>query len=377
MTNHLQQKLVERSQAGTKRELKTNDRLVDFVSNDYLGLARSVELFEKIKAYDYSKIVNKNGSSGSRLLSGNSSAYEQLEKKLAEIFNAEAALLFNSGYNANLALVCSLPQKGDTILYDSLSHVCLKEGAWLSRADSLAFEHNDLNDLERKLQTSSGTKYIVIESVYSMNGDIAPLEEITRLAKKYEAKLIVDEAHSTGVFGENGSGLVCELGMEKDFEARIYTFGKGMGVHGACVCGSQLLIDYLINFGRPFVYTTALPIHSIFSIDATFDYLGENIHLQKTLKENIRFFNELYDEKIGRRDDILKPKSDTAIQPIIVPGSERVKLLASQLQNEGFDVRPIVAPTVKSGQERLRISIHVHNTREDIEGLVSSLSNSL
>ena len=273
MTNHLQQKLVERSQAGTKRELKTNDRLVDFVSNDYLGLARSVELFEKIKAYDYSKIVNKNGSSGSRLLSGNSSAYEQLEKKLAEIFNAEAALLFNSGYNANLALVCSLPQKGDTILYDSLSHVCLKEGAWLSRADSLAFEHNDLNDLERKLQTSSGTKYIVIESVYSMNGDIAPLEEITRLAKKYEAKLIVDEAHSTGVFGENGSGLVCELGMEKDFEARIYTFGKGMGVHGACVCGSQLLIDYLINFGRPFVYTTALPIHSIFSIDATFDYL--------------------------------------------------------------------------------------------------------
>ena len=374
MTKHILDKLKERRISGNSRKLSQNHKLIDFVSNDYLGLSRSERLFEKISSYDYSDIVNKNGSTGSRLLAGNSKEYTDLEDKLADIFNSEAALLFNSGYSANLSVVSSIPQKGDTILYDSLSHVCLKEGAWLSKADSISFQHNSVEDLRLKLDRAKGEVFVIIESVYSMDGDKAPLLEIIELTKKYGAQLIIDEAHSTGVMGNRGAGMVCEMNLEHEFLARTYTFGKGMGVHGSCICGSKELIEYLINFGRPFIYTTALPIHSIFSIDAAFNYLAENIELQEQLQSNIDYFNHCYNDQLNGNTGMHKPFSDTAIQPIVIPGNEKIIQVSERIQQSGLDVRPILSPTVKAGTERLRISIHAHNTKKEIDKLINELA---
>lgn len=374
MTNHISQKLEERKLAGSNRTLLATQGLIDFVSNDYLGLSRSKALFDRIQSYDYSNEVNLNGSTGSRLLAGNSATAQTLEHKLADIFKTEATLLFNSGYVANLALISCVPQRGDTILYDSLSHVCLKEGAFLSKAQRFPFRHNDCEDLEAKLKQAKGNIYVVIESVYSMDGDVAPFGDIITLAEKYNAKIIVDEAHSTGLYGTAGSGKLCALGLEEHIFARVHTFGKAMGVHGAAICGSQELMDYLINFARPFIYTTALPLHSVFSIDAAFDHLSENSDLQQQSKDKIFYFNSLFKQKIGTNENMLKLESQTPIQPIVVPGNARVKSIAQSLQVNGFDVRPILAPTVKEGSERLRISIHTHNTEEEIASLINQLA---
>ncbi|MEP2026723.1 MAG: 8-amino-7-oxononanoate synthase [Reichenbachiella sp.] len=374
MTNHISQKLLERARADSTRKLLTTKGLTDFVSNDYLGLSRSKDLFERIQSYDYSQEVNLNGSTGSRLLAGNSDTAQALESKLAGIFKSEAALLFNSGYVANLALISAVPQRGDTILYDNLSHVCLKEGAFLSKAQRFPFRHNDCEDLEVKLKQATGNIYIIIESVYSMDGDLAPFGDIIALAEKYGAKIIVDEAHSTGLYGRAGSGKLCALGLEDHLFARVHTFGKAMGVHGAVICGSQELINYLVNFARPFIYTTALPLHSLFSIDAAFDHLSENIDLQKSSKDKIFYFNSLFNQQIGKNENMHKLESHTPIQPIVVPGNARVKSIANALQKNGFDVRPILSPTVKEGSERLRISIHTHNTEEEIASLITELA---
>lgn len=375
MTQYITKKLEERALASNKRQLSITNCPVDFVSNDYLGLARSEALFKKIANYDFDSVVNKNGSTGSRLLAGNSIHAQNLEKKLAKIFKSEDALLFNSGYAANQAIISSVAQKNDTILYDSLSHICLKEGAWLSKADSISFRHNDVQDLETKLKRARGNKFIVIESIYSMDGDTAPIQKVIELAKKFDANIIIDEAHSTGIIGAQGQGLVCDMELEHDFFSRIYTFGKGMGVHGACICGSKKLIDYLINFGRPFIYTTALPVHSIFSIDAAFDYLGDNIHIQKDLSNNIDFFNNVYMDLFENNPSIDKAKSDTPIQPILIPGNEKIKNISTELQKQSYDVRAILSPTVKAGSERLRVSIHAHNSKEEIKNMLICLKD--
>lgn len=377
MNDQIIKKLKDREKLGIKRQLKNNSELIDFVSNDYLGLSRSRTLFDRINGYDYSRVVNLNGSTGSRLLAGHSLEMEQLERKLSDLFNSAATLLFNSGYVANLALLSCIPQRGDTIIYDSLSHICLKEGAALSKATRYSFKHNDCNDLETKLIQAKGEKYIVIESVYSMDGDMAPFDDIIQLAKKYEAKIIVDEAHSTGLYGENGAGKLCERGIEAHIFARVYTFGKAMGVHGAAIAGSKELIDYLINYARPFIYTTAMPMHSVFSIDGAFDYIKENIHLQKESEAKIQYFNTLFQQRIEGQYDVQKIESLTPIQPIIVPGNEQVKTISNRLQTKGYDVRPILYPTVKEGSERLRISIHTHNTENEIATLVDHLSELL
>ncbi|WP_109831238.1 aminotransferase class I/II-fold pyridoxal phosphate-dependent enzyme [Reichenbachiella versicolor] len=367
-------KLEERKLEGSLRTLKNYSELIDFVSNDYLGLSRSEELFHNINK---TSSVYLNGSTGSRLLAGNQSSTTDLENKLAKLFNTEATLLFNSGYVANLALISTIPQRSDTIIYDSLSHVCLKEGAKLSKAQSYSFKHNDIEDLERKLNNATGEKFVVIESVYSMDGDKAEFGPIIELAKKHNAHLIVDEAHSTGMYGDQGQGLVCDLGIETEFFARVYTFGKAMGVHGAAIAGGQQLIDYLINFARPFIYTTALPPHSVKSIDEAFKYIESHNHLQQTSQDKISLFKKTFEEKIGDSDSCYKMDSNTPIQPIVVPGNERVKFISSELQSLDFDVRPILSPTVKKDSERLRISIHTYNTDQQIIELVEKLSSLL
>ena len=363
----LKAKLNERKENNLFRELKKPTGLVDFCSNDYLGLARSEELYQRILHRCQNENRKQNGATGSRLLSGNSILVEEVEHKLADVLASEAALIFNSGYSANLAVFSSLPQRNDTILYDQLAHASIKDGARLSLAKKFSFRHNDLNDLESKLKRASGSIYVAVESVYSMDGDECPLNDLLFLTSRYGAFIILDEAHSTGVRGANGSGIATSLPGFTGIAVRLYTFGKGMGVHGACVAGSKTLVEYMINFSRPFIYTTALPPHSILAIDCAFEYLRENIHLQSKLAENVNTFLQGIGELPNRI------MSNSAIQTVIISGNKNVREAASNLQAQGFDVRPIVSPTVPARSERLRICIHVYNTPEEILKLTNEL----
>lgn len=363
----LNQKLESRRQEDSLRKLTQSSGLIDFTSNDYLGLARSKELFEEIHSMA-SLRDSRNGATGSRLLSGNSEFTEAVEKKLADIFKSDNTLIFNSGYTANLAVLSSIPQRHDTIIYDELAHACIKDGARLSLARNFSFKHNDLHDLEAKLnRITDGNVFIAVESIYSMDGDQCPLTELADLADRYNATIIVDEAHSTGVLGERGSGLTVQLGLDKRIPIRIYTFGKAMGVHGACVACSTIVRDYLINFARPFIYTTALPPHSIASIECAFDYLNRNISLQQTLQSRI----ELFLTKTKNFSN--RVVSTSSIQTALFPGNSIVKKAAGMLQEKHLDVRPILSPTVPVGTERLRICLHTYNTDDEIILLASTL----
>ncbi len=368
----LSTKLDARERQHSLRTLPQLQEGIDFLSNDYLGLAHSEELKQNIQEAYSSLSSVLNGATGSRLLSGNTPLAEELESFLADLFNAPAALLFNSGYTANLALLSTIPQRGDTILLDELAHACMHEGARLSFADKYSFQHNNTEDLEKKIKLAKGSCFVVVESIYSMDGDEAPLRDILKLCRCYNAHLIVDEAHSTGVLGPKGSGLACKLQIEKEVFARVYTFGKAMGVHGAVVVGNELLKKYLINFARAFIYTTALPVHSLVSIREAFLYLERNIHLQKRLEEVIEYFNNYANPKFHEVGIAIQPGS-SAIQALIIPGSARIRKLAEKLQSQGIVAKPILAPTVKEGTERLRICLHAYNTEAEIRDLTEAV----
>ncbi|GHN00665.1 8-amino-7-oxononanoate synthase [Cytophagales bacterium WSM2-2] len=364
----LKDKLEEKKKADSFRQLKDIQGLVDFSSNDYLGLANSRELFEIIR-HEVEKLQPPyNGATGSRLLSGNSTLAEELESKLADIFRAKRTLLFNSGYTANLAVLSSLPQRGDTIIYDELAHACIKDGARLSLASRFSFRHNDLDDLEEKIKRAKGNIFVAVESIYSMDGDECPLAELTALAEKYPITIILDEAHSTGSFGEKGSGLAVQSKLHEKIAVRIYTFGKAMGAHGACVAGDEVLIDYLINFARPFIYTTAMPPHSLVAIRCAFDFLERKINSQKELQARVSHFSTVF-EKIK----LNQISSKSSIQNVILPGNTEVKKLAVFLNEQKLDCRPILSPTVKEGSERIRICLHSFNTNEEINQLASAI----
>lgn len=360
--------LNKRIEENSLRGLKLTNGLIDFSSNDYLGLAQNAELQNAVSlAYENTLIKNKLGSTGSRLITGNNEYFEETEVNLAKVHNSDAALLFNTGYVANLAVFATLPQRGDTILYDELSHACIKDGIRLSQADRFSFLHNNLESLENKIKKSKGQIYIAVESIYSMDGDFSPLKELVEMSEKYNAILIVDEAHTTGIYGKNGAGLVCELGLESKVTIRIHTFGKAMGCHGAVVVGEQVLKDYLINFARPFIFTTAMSLHGVLSISESYKYLSQNTHLQLTIKKSIQKFNSCI------ISEIVRVKSDSPIQALIIPGNDKVRSFSVQLQNQGFDIRPILSPTVRKGSERLRICLHTFNNDEEIEQLCKIL----
>ncbi len=359
----LQEKLQDRIEKGNIRTLGGKAGLVDFVSNDYLGLSQNQELAKRIRERMDSEGAVPNGGTGSRLLSGNHRFYGAAEQYLQEVFSAESALIFNSGYAANQALVSAVAERGDTILYDQLSHVCLKEGAWLSRAETVSFLHNDLNDLEAKIKRAKGRVFVLTETVFSMDGDMAPLADLVEVCEQSNAYLIVDEAHSTGVMGPGGAGYMIQKNLHDRIFARVYTFGKGMGVHGACVAGSKILTDYLINFGRPFIYTTSLPPHSVLAIEESFRYLSEHLVLQDELEAKINLFRSRWEKSL----------SHTAIQPVMIGSNKKAREVSMSLQEAGLDVRPILSPTVQRGTERLRISLHVHNTDAEIIHLTDLL----
>lgn len=359
MNKLLKDKLSQRKENGQLRSLKSNLGWIDFASNDYLGLSSNPTLIKQVTA-SYQKLGARLGSGGSRLLSGNSSHFEELEVFLAQVHGGESSLIMNSGYVANLSVFSTIPQKGDTVIYDELIHACIKDGVRLSHANHYSFKHNDLASLEIKLKKATGQAYVAVESIYSMDGDQAPLQTIVSLCKQYGAYLIVDEAHSTGVYGKGGSGLCCALGIEKEVFIRIHTFGKGIGCHGACVVASTEVKDYLINFARPFIYTTAMPLHGLVSIMEAYKYLSVNEVIQASLHSRIAYFKQKINTSI---------ESNSPIQIIVIPGNEAVKKKAELLQKNGFDVRPVLNPTVKVGEERLRICLHEFNSNEEIEAL--------
>lgn len=365
----LKERLSTRTVAGNKRGLPSATQGADFVSNDYLGLASNEALIQRIESRWQQHEPKQVGGTGSRLLSGNHELYEELESLLQEVFQAESVLVFNSGYQANQALIASIASRGERILYDELSHVCLKEGAWLSKADSFSFRHNDLSDLERRLKQDSSTRtFVVTETLFSMDGDFAPIADILDLCEKYNAYLIVDEAHSTGAYGANGGGWLIEQGLTQRVFARVYTFGKAMGAHGACVVGSSVLTDYLINFARSFIYTTSLPPHSVLSLIEAFQFLGKNMLLQRQLLGVIAYYRKAYKMVIGEEST-----SVTAIQPVWISGSDKALTVSKHLMDQGFRALAIRPPTVKTGTERLRISLHTFNSRDSIDGLIGCL----
>jgi len=358
----LDRKLAERRANAAFRKLRLPEGKVDLCSNDYLGVVRDGLLTAG------EQVVLAHGSGGSRLLAGNYALIEEVEGLLAKFHAGQAALIYNSGYDANLGLLSCVPQRGDVVLYDALSHASIRDGMRLSFAQTHSFAHNDCTDLERRLSARSGggTCFVVTESVFSMDGDLAPLQEMAGLCRRHGAQLIVDEAHATGVIGDVGEGLVQVLGLQEECFARFHTFGKAVGCHGAVVLGSSLLRDYLINFSRSLIYTTALPPASVRAIARAYALMPQLGSLRAQLSRLIDLWRA---EEIGYR----RLDSRTPIQVVIVPGNDAVRALAERLQAAGLDVRPILYPTVPKGSERLRIVLHAFNTEEEIRALCALL----
>ena len=375
----LQQKLQQREEQNALRNLPVVNDLVDFASNDYIGFAKNETIFHETHQYLLDKNIKVNGATGSRLLSGNHALYSETEDFISQFHQAETALIFNSGYDANIGFFGTVPQRNDVILYDELCHASIRDGIQMSNAKSYKFPHNDLEELEKlitKYQPTTDnrqpiTVYIVTESVFSMDGDCPNVEALTNLSEKYSAFLVVDEAHALGVFGQQGEGLVQSLGLEDKVFARIMTFGKGLGCHGAAILASQSLKSYLVNFARSFVYTTGLSPHSVATILQSYKHLTKEKEALQKLKSNIIFFNQ---EKMRLGLKPLFVYSKSAIQCAIIPGNERVKNSATQLQQKGFDVRPILSPTVPEGQERLRFCLHSYNSESEITNVLELLS---
>jgi 8-amino-7-oxononanoate synthase len=354
----LDRKLQERSDAGALRVLRIAGKQADYYSNDYLGIAKNGLIEASLSDAHWA-----HGSTGSRLLAGNYPLIEETEKEIATFHEAAAALIFNSGYDANVGLMACIAGKGDLILYDKLSHASIRDGIRQSFADSYSFAHNDLAELEKKLRNKKGNCFVVTESVFSMDGDMAPLAEMTELCRQYDAHLIVDEAHATGVIGKRGEGLVQDLKLQDQCFARIHTFGKALGCHGAVVLGSQSLRNYLINFCRPFIYSTAIPPVSVAAIKASYKIFPK----MNMERKEIRHLISLFDHRGFK-------KSFTPIQCFVVSGNDNVKRIANRLLDDNLDARPILYPTVPLGEERLRITLHSYNTVEETERLISILT---
>lgn len=375
----LSQKLQQREQNNALRKLPVFNNLIDFASNDYLGFARSEEIFNQTHTYLLENDIRINGATGSRLISGNHNLYQITEEFIANFHQSETALIFNSGYDANVGFFSSVPQRNDIILYDELCHASIRDGIQMSNAKSYKFQHNDFEDLEKRLNVCHTERsrgaffeiYVITESVFSMDGDSPNLEELANLCEKYNCHLVVDEAHTLGVFGDFGQGLVQSQGLQNKIFATIMTFGKGLGCHGAAILGNKELKNYLVNFARSFIYTTGLSPHSVATILIAYQHLEAEKEAIQTLKSNIQFFNQ---EKLQLGLKPLFVYSKSAIQCAIIPGNEKVKSIAHQLQENGFDVKAILSPTVPEGQERLRFCLHSYNSEKEISEVLNLLA---
>lgn len=386
LPDKLQKKLDQREQEGALRRLSPPEIGADFSSNDYLGFASTPALAKAINARTQALLEQHaplaTGATGSRLLAGNHPLYEIAEREVARFHASECALIFNSGYDANIGFFQSVPQRGDFIVYDEHIHASIRDGIAMSKARAYKFKHNDITDVEAviaRLKTmhhlderaeNSSDIYVVTESVFSMDGDTPDLSSLVRLCKKCKARLIIDEAHATGVMGASGEGVVQDLGLENEIFARIVTFGKGLGAHGAAILGGVNLKAYLVNYARSLIYTTALSPHTVAVIIASYEQLIEQARGKEKqttidrLRSRIDYFNGLV-ESLDLEQLFIK--SDAAIHCAIVPGNAVVKTLSRKLKEANINIKPILSPTVPKGKERLRICLHAFNTNQEIK----------
>ena len=359
--------LQELEHAQRRRRLSPR-RGHDFASNDYLGLASSAELKAAV-AEALSRGVPI-GSGGSRLLRGNHPEHQMLEAEAARFFGSEAALFFSSGYSANSALLSTLPQQGDLIVFDELIHASSHEGMRLARAPARPARHNDSAAFAEEIEAwrrdgGTGRPLIVVESLYSMEGDKAPLEELLSLADEHDGFLIIDEAHATGLFGSEGRGLAEGLdGRENVITVR--TCGKALGCEGALICGAQAIVDFLINRGRGFIFSTAPSPLMAAAVRAALGIVRANGILRKQLHELMAFAAE-------RLQPLGASFHGSQILPLIIGDSGETMKVAGLLQQAGFDVRGIRPPTVPEGTSRLRISVTLNVDRAAIAALSNAI----
>ena len=340
----------------------------DFISNNYLGLAgNTIELLDEQNSGEISFLPS--GSTGSRLVSGNHPILTELEEACAQFFNAESCLFFQNGYMANLALLSVAAGRQDTYIYDDACHVSLKDGMRLSLATRYPFRHNDPEDLERKLKKAVGRIFVVVESIYSMDGDLCALQSIAALAEKYHAYIILDEAHSTGTIGPSGRGLTAMMGMEDRIWARIYTFGKALGASGAVLSISKRTKEYLTNFSHPVIYSTApMPVHAGICLEQL-RCLQQNPVLTEKLQANITHWNMSGESP----DSVISKNKMSPVQYFLMTGNENALHAAKHLESLGYQTKAMLSPTIKPGTERLRISLHSFNSSTQIDELIRLL----
>ena len=342
-----------------------------FSSNDYLGFSRHPALAAAVRAAI--EASDRVASTGSRLLSGHVAAWEKLEEGFSQYLGVEAALFFNSGYAANTGLLTAILRRQDTVFSDAANHASLIDGIRLSGCRKIVFPHLDMDFLEDGLRNSDrddGDLFIVAESIFSMDGDSAPIEDLVALAEQYDAALIVDEAHATGVVGPEGRGLIAQSDRSEAIIASIHTCGKALAAAGAFVAGSKTLKEYLTNHARPFIYTTGLPPYMAAQVAAGIKLAAEadeeRIQL-KALSERLRQSLTAAGFNTG--------KSDTQIVPVLLGTTETAMDTAHYLRNEGFEVRAIRTPTVPKGTARLRLSVTADLPPEAMDRVVDALKD--
>ncbi|MYH34216.1 MAG: 8-amino-7-oxononanoate synthase [Gammaproteobacteria bacterium] len=369
----IREALREREKAGLLRSLETAPGGIDFCSNDYLGLARDRRLRGRIAALAAENAAPQ-GATGSRLISGNHPEIEALEAQLSGFYASEAALVFSSGFAANLGLLASLGGVVQTLVCDRLLHASAIDGGRLSGAKRVIFVHNDMRDLKARLgELPSGeTAAVAVDTVYSMDGDFAPLKEIAVLAEEQDAAVVVDEAHANGVLGPAGRGGVVAAGLQDRVLARVVTFGKALGLQGGAVLCSKDLRDYLVNFARSFVFSTGVSPLWAASVQSVYDMLPDLNAEREQLLDNVSHFR-------GRVAESAQPwlPSESWIQCLRVPGARRIRRVGGVLRSRGLAALPIRAPTVPAGEERIRVCLHSHNTREEIDLLFSAVDEAL
>lgn len=371
--------LEERSRAGLLRSLATLDsaqgrhiiidskKLINFCSNNYLGLADDPRLkeagIEAIKNYGTS-------SASSRLICGTLSLHKQLEEKIASFKKSQAALVFNSGYVANLGIISSLADKDSIIFSDRLNHASIVDAIILSRAKFIRYNHNSTGQLEELLNKhiEVENKFIVTDSVFSMDGDLADLKAITQIAARFKAVLIIDEAHATGVFGPTGAGLAEELGVSNDIDIQMGTLSKGLGSFGAFVCASKGLIDYFINASRPFIYTTSLPPACLASSLKAIEIVEKEPERREVLWKNINFVREALVEM-----GFDCAGSSSAIIPIMIGDNKLTMQFSKKLFERGLFIQGVRPPTVPEGKARLRLTVTASHTEDDLGCLLLAM----
>ncbi|WP_027338855.1 8-amino-7-oxononanoate synthase [Halonatronum saccharophilum] len=352
-------RVLEGSQS--PRTIVDGREVIMLASNNYLGLSTNKQVKEEVI-----EIVRRYGigSGGSRLTTGNYDLHRELEKRLAQFKETEDALVFNTGYMANIGVLTTLVGKGDIIICDKLNHASIIDGCRLSKAKLRVYRHNNMEQLERKLQGAGKyrRRLIVTDGVFSMDGDLAPLDQIVNLARKYDAMVMVDDAHGTGVLGKNAGGSVEYFGLEGQVDIQLGTLSKALGSEGGFVAGSRELIDLLRNKSRSFVYSTALSPSTIGGSLASLRYLTEHPEIIEKLWNNIKFL------KSGLEDlgyDLLP--SNSAIIPIIIGDAKRATSLSKALLEEGVLAPAIRPPTVAKGSSRLRVTVMANHSRSDLE----------